>query len=318
MERTFADINLLVLEGDAAALAKHVAELSGARVTRAATAMAPGSPLRLRPLRMSAIPYALSVHHFISTVGADAGFAAIIGLALVVLLFFAQARETAHLRERAEDAEDALQRLELYVEQVARAPRRSAPAAGARAQASRPAQTAVTRRRPARRGSPLARAGSAAPVAAGRPSAPPPVGAWPASRSPPAGVGAPALSAATRLIAAPPTTPPRSGPIPAVGARRRRPGAAGAPWPIRRLRRPRPRPRRPTAAALGRRRPGGASAARPTAPAASDGARPGRTAGHPPRPTPRPATAAARGSAAARSCSPTGLVLVVVVVVCWS
>ena len=36
VERTFADINLLVLEGDAAALAKHVSELSDARVTRAA------------------------------------------------------------------------------------------------------------------------------------------------------------------------------------------------------------------------------------------------------------------------------------------
>jgi FlaA1/EpsC-like NDP-sugar epimerase len=36
VQRTFAEINLLVLEGDAAALAKHVAELSGTRVTRAA------------------------------------------------------------------------------------------------------------------------------------------------------------------------------------------------------------------------------------------------------------------------------------------
>jgi FlaA1/EpsC-like NDP-sugar epimerase len=34
VERIFADINLLVLEGDVAALAKHVSELSGARVTR--------------------------------------------------------------------------------------------------------------------------------------------------------------------------------------------------------------------------------------------------------------------------------------------
>jgi FlaA1/EpsC-like NDP-sugar epimerase len=39
VQRTFADINLLVLEGDAAALAKHVSELSGARVTRAADAI---------------------------------------------------------------------------------------------------------------------------------------------------------------------------------------------------------------------------------------------------------------------------------------
>ncbi len=34
VERTFAEINLLVLEGDAAALAKHVSDLSVARVTR--------------------------------------------------------------------------------------------------------------------------------------------------------------------------------------------------------------------------------------------------------------------------------------------
>jgi FlaA1/EpsC-like NDP-sugar epimerase len=34
VERTFAEINLLVLEGDAAALAKHVSALSHARVTR--------------------------------------------------------------------------------------------------------------------------------------------------------------------------------------------------------------------------------------------------------------------------------------------
>ena len=48
VERTFAEINLLVLEGDAAALAKTVSELSGARVTLP-RAMAPPSPLRLRP-----------------------------------------------------------------------------------------------------------------------------------------------------------------------------------------------------------------------------------------------------------------------------
>ena len=43
---------------------------------------------------MRVIPFAFSVHHFITTVGADAGFAAIIGLAILVLLYFAQARET--------------------------------------------------------------------------------------------------------------------------------------------------------------------------------------------------------------------------------
>ncbi len=50
VQKTFADINLLVLEGDAAALAKHVAELSGARVTRAigADTDPPAPPLKLR------------------------------------------------------------------------------------------------------------------------------------------------------------------------------------------------------------------------------------------------------------------------------
>jgi hypothetical protein len=33
VDRTFAEINLLVLEGDAAALAKTVSDLSGSRVT---------------------------------------------------------------------------------------------------------------------------------------------------------------------------------------------------------------------------------------------------------------------------------------------
>ena len=50
---------------------------------------------------MVTIPFGLSVHHFISSVGADAGFAALIAVALLVLLFFSQARETHTLRTRA-------------------------------------------------------------------------------------------------------------------------------------------------------------------------------------------------------------------------
>ncbi len=53
---------------------------------------------------MATLPFALSVHHFISSVGADAGFAALIAVALLVLLYFSQARETATLRKRAEEA----------------------------------------------------------------------------------------------------------------------------------------------------------------------------------------------------------------------
>ncbi len=49
VEATFAEINLLVLEGDAATLAKTVSELSGARVTLSASDDASIGPLDLRP-----------------------------------------------------------------------------------------------------------------------------------------------------------------------------------------------------------------------------------------------------------------------------
>jgi hypothetical protein len=127
---------------------------------------------------MLTIPFALSVHHFISSVGADAGFAAFIAVALLVLLFFSQARETANLRRRADEAGQRVQDLEsqLYAlsEQVA----------------SLPAEISVVRA-----------PGSRFPVAPG--VAPAPAGVAAGSAFPPAapaGVGAPALAAATRLI----------------------------------------------------------------------------------------------------------------------
>ena len=128
---------------------------------------------------MVTIPFALSVHHFISSVGADAGFAAFIAVALLVLLFFSQARETANLRRRADEAGQRVQELEgqLYAlsDQVA----------------SLPAEISVVRA-----------AGARVPAAYGGVQTPAGVGA-PGSTLPPAapaGVGAPALAAATRLI----------------------------------------------------------------------------------------------------------------------
>jgi LytR cell envelope-related transcriptional attenuator len=148
---------------------------------------------------MPAIPFALSIHHFISTVGADAGFAAIIGLAILVLLMFAQARETASLRQRAADAEDQLHRLELYVDQLAR---RSAPAP---APAPAPAQTAgrpaVVSPPPAAAAAPAAAHAAALPARS--PAAVQAVGGVATIPAAPAGTAAPALSAATRLIPAP-------------------------------------------------------------------------------------------------------------------
>ncbi|MFZ0044087.1 MAG: hypothetical protein WAK93_22450, partial [Solirubrobacteraceae bacterium] len=95
---------------------------------------------------MAAIPYAFSAHHFISSVGADAGFAAVIGLAILVILFFSQARETATLRQRAAESEDQLRRLSDYVTQLSRsgaAPSGTSPAGGGPASAPAPAAPRV-------------------------------------------------------------------------------------------------------------------------------------------------------------------------------
>jgi len=146
-------------------------------------------------------PYAsLSVTHFINTVGADAGFAAIIGVALVVIMLFVHARETASLRERAEDAEDRVDYLERTVEHLGRVA----------SQALQLAQTGQTRSgvTPPPAGAPTRAVTSAQPVpapavaaayagaAATRRAAGPP----PQLPAAPVGTAGPALSSATRLL----------------------------------------------------------------------------------------------------------------------
>jgi hypothetical protein len=139
---------------------------------------------------MTHLPLAFSIHHFISSVGADAGFASIIGLAILVLLYFAQARETATLRERADGAEQRSAQLEARLSQLAQAARAPAPAQPA---GPRPVPSPIAR--------PLANPTPAAsPAVAATAAAPGNAVAIPAA---PAGVGAPALSAAKKLISLP-------------------------------------------------------------------------------------------------------------------
>ena len=141
--RTFAEINLLVLEGDAAALAGHVTRLSSAR-SRA------GRRFR-RPLRsvdwvvtLSSthltfmISFALSLHSLKSSLGTDAGFVAILGLAILTLLYFAQARETRTVREALERSEAQLAAVGQRLEAVARAQAAAAQRAAANAPAPIP------------------------------------------------------------------------------------------------------------------------------------------------------------------------------------
>src|SRR5438309_255722 len=91
---------------------------------------------------MGSLPLALSIHNFISSVGADAGFASIIGLAILVLLYFAHARETSALREQAARLAERLQQAEAKLAQTAAqaapAPQLHRTSAGTPAVAARP------------------------------------------------------------------------------------------------------------------------------------------------------------------------------------
>jgi hypothetical protein len=135
------------------------------------------------------LPFALSPSHFISNVGADAGFAALIGLAILVLLYFAHAREAKTQRE---ELETARQRIEALEHQLASGSVTHsvpvAPRPAVATPASTTAQPAV-----AAFGLPATEAGKAPAIATA--SGSPPLAA-------PAGVGAPALMDATRVVPA--------------------------------------------------------------------------------------------------------------------
>jgi hypothetical protein len=136
---------------------------------------------------MGSVPFAFSVHHFISTVGSDAGFASIIGLAILVLLYFAQARETKSLRDQAVESAQRVEDLEARLAALGRG--QPAPPVAPQPVGS-PARPLA---------SPIPAAAAPAAVAA-RQGAPAPVGVAASAPAAPAGVAAPALAAATRLI----------------------------------------------------------------------------------------------------------------------
>jgi hypothetical protein len=148
------------------------------------------------------VPLALSIHKFVNSVGADAGFAAFICVAVIGLLYFAQARETATLRDRLEDAHQRIGGLESRIAQlmhlqstrkpvpqspVAPPVRVTPPPVG-----SRPTGNAIAsvRRIPA-----ATAAGTTAPLTST---------SFPFA---PMGMGAPALASATKLIPDPVVAP---------------------------------------------------------------------------------------------------------------
>ncbi len=119
--------------------------------------------------------FGFSLNTLANDVGLYVGLAAVLGVAVLALLFFAQARELKRLREWADAAPERAQELEERLTARARQEPEAAPAAA-------PAPAPVA---------PAARASG--------PAAPRPA---------PAGVGAPALASATRFRGAVPTPRP--------------------------------------------------------------------------------------------------------------
>jgi LytR cell envelope-related transcriptional attenuator len=132
-------------------------------------------------------PLAFSLPGEVEAIGALAGFASLLGIAILALMYFAQAREVKRLREWAGRAPERAQELEQRVAaQLETAPARRAEV---------PADVAA---RPA-----TAAAQSATPPPP--PADAPRVEEAPSFAAAPAGMGAPAMASATRF--APPSAP---------------------------------------------------------------------------------------------------------------
>jgi LytR cell envelope-related transcriptional attenuator len=162
----------------------------------------------------------LSIHKFVNSIGDDAGFAAFICVAVIGLLYFAQARETATLRDRLEDAQQRIGGLESRIAQLlhlqsARQPGQQAVAPGRVPQPGRVTPPPAGARQ----------VGSAIASVRRIPSATVAAGTAPAARQPgapfpgaPVGMGAPALASATKLIPDPALAPTNAGVVPTAAA----------------------------------------------------------------------------------------------------
>jgi len=148
------------------------------------------------------VPFALSIHNFVNSVGSYVGFASIVAVAILVLLYFAHARETATLRDRLDEAQQRISGLEARIGQLLQAQPRGRAAAPAPVPAPVPVRPAGAPQGSVRRvptPATAAAAATAAPAAGPAAAAAPPrpTVAVPAA---PAGVAGPALASATKVI----------------------------------------------------------------------------------------------------------------------
>jgi LytR cell envelope-related transcriptional attenuator len=257
---------------------------------------------------MTALPLALSLSSTFTKIGAIAAFAALLGIALLSLLVFSQAREIKRLREWAGRAPERAADMEQRVSAAAASRlQQGQPQA---VQAVRPAPVAASAVGPATRvagapvaGAPPGQAVTAAgvPVAPAVPGVPlPPQPAQPStvaqpqpvpagSPALPAGQGAPLTPASPPPAAVPaqPASAPVGAPASAAGAAApSRPAAEGTPAGT-----PNPRPPAPATAAAAAAAavtpavtPRAPAPPRPSAPAATEGQPPQAAARRPPAP----------------------------------
>ncbi|HZV72535.1 MAG TPA: LytR C-terminal domain-containing protein [Conexibacter sp.] len=234
-----------------------------------------------------AVTLAFSAHSFVDKIGAYAGFAAAIGLALFAVLLFAQARELRHLREWGANAHDRIGELERKLAAALELARRAGAARGPGPTHPGPTHPGPAHPGPAhpaalqRTGVPAAarvtaagRAGGRGPLPA-RTSAPTRLPLLPAA---PAGVAGAALGSATVFVPLP-ANPPGSAP---AGA----PASASSPAAA-----PVARPSA-AAAAIPAAAAAATSAAAPAAPAPAATPAPATAAGQAPVEPPPPASAA--------------------------
>ncbi|ADB48523.1 LytR C-terminal domain-containing protein [Conexibacter woesei] len=187
------------------------------------------------------LTYALSVRNFVEDIGAYAGFAAVVALALFALLLFAQARELKRLRDWGGQAHDRIGELERSVAAALDLARRAQSQQRSQAQG-----TVAPAGREAVRG-PVARGRAAAGAAAAPAAGGPPRQAGAGQRaavastsapvrpqllpSAPVGVGGPALASATVLIPLPGAPGSPGGPPAPVQPQHSGPGGPG-PRPV--------------------------------------------------------------------------------------
>ena len=164
--------------------------------------------------------YALSLSKYVNSAGTDVGFASLLAVALLAVLYFAGARESRTLRDQLEEAQERIAGLEARVTQLLRQGSRTAAAPAQTASAPQGGRSGAPSRPgvvPAPAVSSVGPMGSAVARVQRQAGVVTTAGALGLAGAP-AGAGAPALGSATTIIPAPGPVPTRTPAAVPVGA----------------------------------------------------------------------------------------------------